>query len=109
MELHKYEVSNWTDEMSHQRYPIKIYRVKHIDFVSKKYPYGMLGVSAEDIDGYLYTTIKCYKTKEGKRYGIFGKHRIYEGYSGGVRLIGIPIKLKESIEDFCKGTDSIVE
>lgn len=109
MELHKYEVSNWTDEMSEQRYPIKIYAVKHIDFVSKKYPYGKLGISAEDVDGYLYTMIKCYVTKDGKRYGIFGKHRIYEGYSGGIRLIGVPVNHKECIRDLCKWTDTVVE
>lgn len=75
----------------------------------KKYPYGKLGISAKDVDGYFYTTIKCYKTKDGKKYGIFGKHRIYEGYSGSVRLIGVPINLKECIRDLCKWTDTVVE
>lgn len=109
MELHKYEVSNSVDEMSSQRYPIKIYTVKHMDFTSGKYPNGMLSISAEDVDGYLFTNVKCYVTKDGKRYGFFGKHRIYEGYSGGLRLIGVPEKHKECIRSLCKWTDTIVE
>lgn len=104
-----YEVSNKYDDMSSQRYPIRIQSVKHIDFVSNKYPNGMLGISADDVDGYLYTMVKCYKTKKGKRYGIFGKHRIYEGYCGDVRLVGIPQNHKDCIRDLCKHTGSIVE
>lgn len=109
MELHKYEVSNWVNEYSNQRYPIQIGWVKYIEIISKKYPNGMLSISAEDVDGHFCTQLKCYIDKDGKRYCIFGKHKLYEGYRGGIRLIGVPIGLKDTIRGCCGGTGSIVE
>ena len=109
MELHTYEVSNQWNEYSEQRYPIHVSWVRYIEFVSTKYPNGMLSISAEDVDGHFCSTVKCYVDKDGKRYGIFGKHKIYEGYHGGIRLIGVPYGIKNTIRSCCRGTDSVVE
>ena len=109
MELHTYEVSNWWNDYSNQRYPKKIEWVKYVEIISKKYPNGMLSISAEDVDGHFCAMIKCYIDKEGKRYGMFGKHRIYEGFSGGVRLIGVPYGIKDAIRGCCESCGSIVE
>lgn len=88
--VHKYECSNWHNEYSSQRYPLHIIDVTFTDIISKKTPDGMLYVSVKDVAGYCSSLLKCYKNAKGERYCIFGKHRLYEGYSGPVMLIGVP-------------------
>lgn len=95
---HKYEVSNWLNEYSSQRYPAYISRVTFTEIVSKKTPDGMLCVSVEDVDGHFCTILKCYKNAKGQRYCIFGKHRLYEGFHGPVELIGVPLRMREAMQ-----------
>ncbi|MFR2010772.1 MAG: hypothetical protein ACLS49_04565 [Christensenellales bacterium] len=47
-------------------------------------------------------------SKKG-RYAIWGKHRFYEGYSGGLILRGVPYKSIETIRDAAKPYGTIVE
>lgn len=94
---HIYECSNWFNPYSGQRYPVSINSVRYTDIVGKKTPNGMLCVSAEDVDGHFCTLLKCYKSTRGKRYCVFGKHRLYEGYSGPVELAGVPVSVREAI------------
>ena len=95
---HKYEVSNWHNEFSGQRYPAHINSVTFVEIVSKKTPNGMLSVSVEDVDGHFCTILKCYKNAKGQRYCVFGKHRLYEGFHGPVKLIGVPYSVREAME-----------
>ena len=95
---HKYECSNWFNGYSNQRHPLSINSVTYTDIVGQKYPNGMLCVSAEDVDGHFCTVLKCYKTKKGLRYCIFGKHPLYEGYSGPVALIDVPPSVRSAVE-----------
>ena len=97
--FHKYEVSNWLNEYSGQRYPSHIDSVNFVEIVSKKTPDGMLSVSVEDVDGHFCTILKCYKNAKGQRYCIFGKHRLYEGFCGPVELIGVPLRMREAMID----------
>ena len=96
---HKYEVSNWFNEFSDQRYPAHINNVTFTEIISKKTPDGMLCVSAEDVDGHFCTILKCYKNAKGERYCIFGKHRLYEGFHGPCELIGVPLKMRSVMDD----------
>ena len=52
--------------------------------------------------------LKCYVSKKG-RYAIWGKHRFYEGYSGGLILRGVPYNSIETIRDTAKSYGTIVE
>lgn len=94
---HKYEVSNWINEYSDQRYPAHIDSVCYVEIVSKKTPDGMLSVSADDVDGHFCSLLKCYKNAKGERYCIFGKHRLYEGFYGPVELVGVPPQMREAM------------
>lgn len=96
---HKYEVSNWLNEFSDQRYPAYINNVTFAEIISKKTSCGMLCVSAEDVDGHFCTILKCYKNAKGERYCIFGKHRLYEGFNGPCELIGVPLKMRSVMDD----------
>lgn len=95
--VYKYECSNWFNPYSRQRYSVSINSVKYIEIVGKKTTNGMLCVSAEDVDGHFCTILKCYKSTKGKRYCVFGKHRLYEGYYGPVQLVGVPISVRSAI------------
>lgn len=95
--IHTYECSNWFNPYSGQRYPIFINSTKYVEIVGRKTPDGMLGVSVEDVDGHFYSLLKCYKTASGRRYCVFGKHRLYEGFSGSVELVGVPTSLRKTI------------
>lgn len=95
---HTYEVSNWLNEFSDQRYPAWIDNVTYTPIVSKKTPDGMLCVSAEDVDGHFCSILKCYKNAKGQRYCIFGKHRLYEGFSGPCELKGVPLEMRSVME-----------
>lgn len=95
---HRYEVSNWLNGFSSQRYPAYINSVSYVEIVSKKTPDGMLSVSVEDVDGHFCSILKCYKNAKGKRYCIFGKHRLYEGFYGPVELVGVPFQMREAME-----------
>lgn len=57
---------------------------------------------------YATRLLKCYVSKKG-RYAIWGKHRFYEGYSGGLILRGVPYKSIETIRDAAKPYGTIVE
>lgn len=94
---HKYECSNWFNSYSSQRYPTHINSVKFVEIIGKKVPDGMLCVSIETVDGHCCSILKCYKNAKGDRYCIFGKHRLYEGFSGPVALINVPIGIREAI------------
>lgn len=96
-EYHVYEVSNWLNEYSSQRYPAHISSVSFVEIISKKTPNGMLSVSIEDIDGHCCSILKCYKNAKGERYCIFGKHRLYEGFHGPVALKGVPQKMEAAM------------
>lgn len=97
-DFHIYECSNWLNEYSGQRYPAYISSVNFVEIISKKTPDGMLSVSVEDVDGHFCTILKCYKNAKGERYCIFGKHRLYEGFHGPVKLVGVPFRMREAME-----------
>lgn len=71
--------------------PLCICRVEHLPFESSKYPNGFIKISYEDLYEDINFTglLKCYISKKGK-YAIWGKHRFYEGYEGGIILRGYP-------------------
>lgn len=96
-EYHVYEVSNWLNEYSSQRYPAYISGVTYVGIISKKTPDGMLSVSIEDVDGHCCSLLKCYKNAKGERYCVFGKHRLYEGFYGPVALKGVPPQMEEAM------------
>lgn len=98
--MQEYEVSNCYNSSSGQLYPIYVEKVEHVNIVTKKYPNGYLQVSCRSIDGYYSSMLKCYISKKGK-YAIWGKRRIYEGYNGYVRLIGVPTTSIDSVKLFC--------
>ena len=97
--IHRYNVSNWLNEYSGQRYPLSVNRVEYEPITSKKYPDGMLLVSIEDVDGHCCSLLKAYKNKKGQRYCIWGGHRLYEGYHGPVMLVGVPWSMQRSLEE----------
>jgi hypothetical protein len=106
--MQKYEVSNWGNEYSDQKYPLHIDRVAFVDFPSVKYPNGAIQISCKTEDGYWASgLLKCYISKKGK-YAIWGKHRIYEGYRGGVELIGVPFRVKESLRSLADKYGSVI-
>lgn len=106
--MQKYEVSNWTNEYCEQMYPINVERVYFVDMVSKKLNNGCLQISCMTTDGYYSIVHKCYQSKKG-RYTIWGKHRIYEGYSGSIELIGVPLHIKDAIQSCADHYGSIVD
>jgi len=98
-QIQKYDVSSYND-YSEQIYPIKVNKVEYVNFISEKYSNGCIQISCQTIDGYYCTgLLKCYVSKKGK-YTIWGKHRIYEGYSGAIKLIGIPYSMEDIIKTF---------
>jgi len=106
-----YECSNYYNEFSEQLYPVNISDVKWVNFICDKYPNGCIQISCHDAqENAYYTTrlLKCYVSKKG-RYAIWGKHRFYEGYSGGLILRGVPYKSIETIRDAAKPYGTIVE
>jgi len=106
--MQKYEVSNWGNEYSDQKYPLHIDKVEFVDFLSAKYPKGAIQVSCKTDDGHWVSGfLKCYLSKKG-RYAIWGKHRIYEGYRGGVELIGIPYGVQEGLKSLADMYGSII-
>lgn len=96
-EFHVYECSNWFNADSSQRYPAFINSVTFVEIISKKTPNGILNVSIEDVDGHCCSVLKCYKNAKGERYCIFGRHRLYEGFHGPVKLAGVPYGVREAI------------
>lgn len=61
--------------------------------VCEKAPNGTLQVYFQEAgkESFSMTTLlQCYTGKKGRRYTIWGKHRIYEGYSGPVVLRNVP-------------------
>lgn len=108
MKMPIYECSNCYNEFSDQLYPYYICKVEYIDFKMGRYKDGCIQISCKSIDGY-YTTglLKCYTNKKG-RYAIWGKHRFYEGYSGGLILRGVPYKSIETIRNAAKPYGTIV-
>lgn len=99
--MQEYEVTNWHNSHSEQLYPIRVVKVEYVNFVSKKYPNGYLQVSCDSVDGHHASMLKCYQSKKG-RYAIWGKRRIYEGYKGPVRLIGVPSDMLDAVKQFCE-------
>lgn len=92
--------------------PLCILSVKHIPFESSKYPNGFIQIRYDDYAQDWNTTglLKCYVTGKG-RYAIWGKHRFYEGYEGGIVLRGLPYYKSEmnSIRKLAESYGSIVE
>lgn len=106
-----YECSNCYNEFSEQLYPVNISDVKWINLICDKYPNGCIQITCHDAqENAYYATrlLKCYMSKKG-RYAIWGKHRFYEGYSGGLILRGVPYKSIETIRDAAKPYGTIVE
>lgn len=106
-----YECSNWYNEFSEQLYPVNISDVKWVNFICDKYPNGCIQITCHDAqENAYYATrlLKCYVSKKG-RYTIWGKHRFYEGYSGGLILRGVPYKSIETMRDAAKPYGTIVE
>lgn len=99
IKYHTYEVSNWLNEFSSQRYPMYIRNVTYSPIISKKTPDGMLSVQIDDVDGFCVSLLKCYKNAKGARYCIFGKHRLYEGFDGPVQLKGVPLRMCKAMTD----------
>lgn len=111
MEMPVYECSNCYNEFSEQLYPVNISDVKWINLICDKYPNGCIQITCHDAqENAYYATrlLKCYVSKKG-RYAIWGKHRFYEGYSGGLILRGVPYKSIETIRDAAKPYGTIVE
>lgn len=94
---HKYECANWFNDYSSQRYPKYINSVTYTPIIGPKVPDGLLCVSIEDVDGHCCSLLKCYKNAKGERYCIFGRHRLYEGFSGPVALTGVPFGIRDAI------------
>lgn len=106
-----YECSNCYNEFSDQIYPVNIYDVKYVNFISDKYPNGCIQISCHDAQYggyYLSGLLKCHISKKG-RYAIWGKHRFYEGYNGALILRGVPYKSIETVKDAAKPYGTIVE
>lgn len=55
------------------------------------------------------TLLQCYTGKKGRRYTIWGKHRIYEGYSGPVVLRNVPDGVKNIIQADAEKYGTIIE
>lgn len=94
---HKYECSCWFNDYSGQRYPVYINSTTFTEIVGKKTPDGMLCVSIEDVDGHCCSVLKSYKNAKGERYCVFGRHRLYEGFSGPVELVGVPVGVRKAV------------
>ena len=80
-------------------------------YIQSIYPNGCIQISCHDAqENAYYATklLKCYVSKKG-RYAIWGGHRFYEGYSGGLILRGVPYKSIETIKDAAKPYGTIVE
>ena len=106
--MQKYEISNWYNGYREQLYPINIISVNYVDFISKKFPSGCIQISCQTVDGYYCTgLLKCYISQKGK-YTIWGKHRIYVGYSGSLELIGVPISVASAVESCAEQYGTIV-
>lgn len=92
--------------------PLCVFRVEHIPFESSKYPNGFIQISYSDYlqDWNSTGLLKCYTSGKG-RYTIWGKHRFYEGYEGGIVLRGLPYDKTEmeSIRRLAEPYGSIVE
>ena len=98
IKYHTYEVSNWHNEFSSQRYPMYIRDVTYSPIISKKTPDGMLSVQIDDVDGFCVSLLKCYKNAKGQHYCIFGRHRLYEGFCGPIQLKGVPLRMREAMD-----------
>lgn len=106
-----YECSNCYNEFSEQLYPVKISDVKFVNFICEKYPNGCIQISCYDAQEnayYVTQLLKCYVSKKG-RYAIWGKHRFYEGYSGGLILKGVPYKTANAIKDIAELYGTIIK
>ena len=109
MSMQKYEISNWHNEYSEQIYPLNVLSVRYVNFESKKYPNGCIQICCQTVDGYYCTgLLKCYTSKKGK-YTIWGKHRIYVGYSGSLELIGVPLNVVDAVKSCAKQYETIVK
>lgn len=106
-----YECHNQHNEFSEQLYPVNISSVRWVNLICDKYPDGCIQISCYDAqENAYYSTklLKCYVCKKG-RYAIWGKHRFYEGYSGALKLRGVPYRSLDTIRDSAKPYGTIVE
>ena len=80
--------------------------------VCEKAPNGTLQVYFQEAgkESFSMTTLlQCYTGKKGRRYTIWGKHRIYEGYSGPVVLRNVPDGVKNIIQEDAEKYGTIIE
>lgn len=78
----------------------------------EKAPNGTLQVYFQEAgkESFSMTTLlQCYTGKKGRRYTIWGKHRIYEGYSGPVVLRNVPDGVKDIIQEDAEKYGTIIE
>lgn len=106
--MQKYKVSNWGNECSEQKYPLRIDKVEFVNFTAAKYPDGAIQISCKTDDGHWVSgLLKCHLSKKGK-YAIWGKHRIYEGYCGSVELVGVPYGIREGLKPLADMYGSVI-
>ena len=112
MELPIYECANGENASSRQKYPVFVRDVVWVPRGCEKAPNGTLQVYFQEAgkESFSMTTLlQCYTGKKGRRYTIWGKHRIYEGYSGPVVLRNVPDGVKNIIQEDAEKYGTIIE
>lgn len=107
-----YEVSNKYNESSSQLYPLYIVNINKTEVPPTKdgRPILWLTIHCISDDGhYITKPLIARYDKEHKLYCTWGRHRFYEGYFGPVRLVGVPSKLKDTLNDLGKRYGTVVE
>jgi len=107
-----YQVSNCYNESSSQLYPLHIVHITRCDIPGKykERPVITLQIHCITDDGHYVTKpLIARYDKEHKLYCTWGRHRFYEGYFGPVRLVGVPSKLIDTLNDLGKRYGTVAE
>lgn len=107
-----YQVSNNYNESSSQLYPLYITHISRMEIPTRdnSAPIIKLLIHCISDDGHYVTQpLFARYDKYHKLYCTWGRHRFYEDYRGPVRLIGVPPKLKDALQDIGKQYGTVIE
>ena len=98
-------------KISARVYPVRIDWVRWIDIVCDGYPNGFIQISCYDAGNnrvYATSFLKSYVNRNG-RYAVWGQHRFYEGYAGGIILRRVPDEIRSTVEAEAKKYGTLIE
>lgn len=111
MKMPIYECANGESASSRQKYPVFILDVTWVPRICEKAPNGTLQIAFQESGKKTFsvtTLLQCYIGKKG-RYTIWGRHRIYEGYTGPVILKNVPDGIRNVIQEDAEKYGTIIE